>query len=306
MLLTPTADHDQSLFALLVQRFHDWKEKRDTLAGLDLCGRGEAARMAHDLSLTTNELRALTRKGPNAADLLDRRMADLGLDRDAIAYRQARALRDMQKTCSLCESKGRCRRDFARVAEASAWHAYCPNDDTLQELVAAGAYQAPPAAANAAIVEIGADGRRVLYSSLLVLLIIALASLALFAIGPTGLRNNPDLVAPPAARTSSAVTCLDASCLSPAQQSALLGLWATQAQGMLASSAAQRAAIPVNARVAQAIAADEASICARQGGAAYYGFMFQNGCTTGGNAAARFDGYNKCIPMAGGGVCLTR
>jgi hypothetical protein len=302
MLYTPTADHHESLFALLVQRFHDWRERRTTLAGLDLCGRDEAVRMARDLSLTTGELRALTRNGPHAADLLYRRMAELGLDRDAIAYREACASRDMQKACALCDSKGRCRHDFARVAAPSAWQAYCRNDDTLQALAAAGTCPAPPAA----VAAIGADDRRVPYASLLVLLIVALACLALFALASADLRSHPDLGVPAAAPAASAVTCLDASCLAPAQQTALRGLWATRAQGMLASSTSQRAAISANAGIVQTIAADEASICAQQGGAAYYGMMFQNGCSTGGAAAARLDGYDQCLPMAGGGVCLIK
>src|SRR5262249_52659249 len=127
--------------AQLVQRWHAWKARRDSLAALEHCGRGEMARIAHDLSLSTGELRALARKGPDAADLLYRRMDELGLDRDSIAHGDQRLMWDMQKGCSLCAAKGRCRHDFARGAEASAWQPYCPNHDTLNTLVAGGAHR---------------------------------------------------------------------------------------------------------------------------------------------------------------------
>src|SRR3974390_3040275 len=144
MQLTPTADRDGGLIGLLVQRWQAWKEGRDSLAGLEVCGGGEVARIAHYLSLTPRELRTLAGKGPHAADLLYRRMADLGLDRDALASREPTTLREMQRDCSLCGSKARCRHDLARGAPQSAWHPYCPNDQVLHALATGGRIRAAP------------------------------------------------------------------------------------------------------------------------------------------------------------------
>jgi hypothetical protein len=308
MLFTPTASHHDGLVSLLAQRWQAWKEQRDNLAGLESCGHGEIARIAHDLSLSTGELRSLASKDPDSADLVYRRMADFGLDRDAIARSEARTLRDLQKTCSLCDRKGRCRHDYARGAETSAWHAYCPNDDTLGALAAAGTYSIRPRATRAAIV---ADDGRGTSTSMLGLLLVTLAWLVLLAAPPTGLHSTLRRLAPIATSQAAAVpapslACLDTSCLSVQQQSALRDLRAVQAQGWIASSADQLASLPQVAALALGVHAGEAQACTRQGGTTFYGFMFERGCSKGGSEAAKLEGYNECRPMAGGGVCLLK
>ena len=307
MLFMPTADHQDGFFGPLVRRFREWKEERQNLAAFDLCGRGETARMAHDLSLTTRDLRALARKGARAAALLYRRLADLDLDRAVIARREAGVLRDMQKTCALCASKGRCRRDLARFAPLAEWEGYCPNDDTLRTLLASDAYRAAPGAASAALAAAGtADGHREVVSSLFILLLVTLTTLALFALQPFGSHDKSRPVEPAPAPGSSAIMCLDATCLTSSQRSALLDLRATLERGLLAASRSQLAAMPGNARIAQTVAAAEATACSQRGGASYYGFMVRDGCTAGARASAWTDGYKECLPMAGGGVCLTK
>lgn len=305
MLFTPTTSHEEGPIGLLMQRWRAWKSSRDSLAGLDSCGRGEVARIAHDLSLTTTELRALARKGPDSASLLHRRLADLGLDADALARSEPKTLRDMQKDCSLCDSKGRCRHDLARGADPSVWHAYCPNDYALSALVAGSARRARADAAAVAL-----DTKSGTQASLLALLFIALAWIVLLAGHHPGLRRHTaPVIAPPAAadaaRTST-VTCLDASCLDSRQLAALKELRAVQSQGWIASSTEQLATVGDASFVAQAVHAGEALACTRQGGTTYYGLMFRGGCSKGGSEAARLEGYNECRSMAGGGACLLR
>ena len=311
MLYTPTAGHHESFVSLLAQRWHAWRERRDSLAALESCGRGEVARIAHDLSLSTNELRSLAGKGPDSADLLYRRMDELGLDRDSISHGDPRALWDMQKACSLCDNKGRCRHDFARGAGASAWHPYCPNDDTLTALVAGGNHPVRRGSTSALSAAIADDDRRGLHASMLGLLLVALAWLVLLAAPPAGQHSNLRRLAPIApaqtiASPAPAFDCLDASCLSAQQQSALRDLRAVLARGWIASSAEQIASLPRIATLAQGVQTGEALACTRAGGTTYYGFMFQGGCNTGGTEAAKLEGFKECRPMAGGGVCLLK
>jgi len=301
MQLTPTADHHESLISLLAQRWRAWKDSRDGLAGLDACGSAEVARIAHDLSLTTRELRALSRKGPDAATLLYDRMADLGLDPDTLASREPMTLRELQKDCALCGSKRRCQHDLARGAEPSAWRDYCPNDEILTALAPGGRIGAT---AGAAAASVETDGRR-RHSSLLALLFIGLAWVVLLAGHHPGPRRHaPPIVAP--ASNGAAVTCLDASCLDAQQRAALRGLRVVQAQGWIASSAQERAMVSMASLVAQDVRDGEAAACARLGGTTYYGFAFESGCSAGIGAAAKQDGYDACRPMAGGGACLLR
>ena len=117
----------------------DWwrsgKNDCGCLAELDQSGPDEVRRMAKDLSPTTWELRALAGKADSPDLLLYHRMADLGLDRGKIALAVPEVMREMQKLCSMCDSKTRCQRDLLRCADpSSAWRAYCPNEDVLHLL----------------------------------------------------------------------------------------------------------------------------------------------------------------------------
>jgi hypothetical protein len=312
MLFTPTADHHNDGFiSHLVQRWHVWKERRDSLAALESCGRGEVARIAHDLSLSPGELRSLAAKGSDSADALYRRMDDLGLDRDSVEHGDPRAMWDMQKACSLCTRKGRCRHDFARGAEASAWHPYCPNDDMLGAFVAGGAHRLRRSSTSLRALAFDHD-RRGLHGSLLGLLLVSLAWLVLLAMPPAQHQHSSlrrlapvvphEVVAAPAPT----IACLDASCLTAQQQAAIRDLRVVQQQGWIASSADEIAALPRNAMLVQSVQSGEALACRSSGGATYYGFLFQTGCSAGGSEAARLEGFNVCRPMAGGGVCMLK
>jgi len=98
------------------------------------CAEAEIERMARDVRLSVSELRALARKGPKAADLLQRRLAALGLDPTEVAHLEPAAFRDLQRVCTLCKSHRRCMWDFARGASPPTWDRYCPNTGTLAAL----------------------------------------------------------------------------------------------------------------------------------------------------------------------------
>jgi len=91
----------------------------------------EVERIARDVRMTPAELRAIAKRGPEAADLLLRRMAALDLDPAEVSQVGPQTFRDLQRVCSLCESKRRCARDLARDSAMPAWQDYCPNAQTL-------------------------------------------------------------------------------------------------------------------------------------------------------------------------------
>ncbi len=96
----------------------------------------ETAHMARDLGCSEGELYELTRRGPEAADLLKQRMGALGLDPAEVGRSDPMLMRDLQRLCALCESKGRCMRDLARNPDDPGWEQYCPNEATLHGLKA--------------------------------------------------------------------------------------------------------------------------------------------------------------------------
>lgn len=105
-----------------------------TLEGLQRCAETEIERIAKDNGLSVSEFRTLASLGPNAADLLERRMAALDLDPVEVSQTAPYTFRDLQKLCSLCKNHGRCLRDLARDPANEAWKHYCPNAETLLAL----------------------------------------------------------------------------------------------------------------------------------------------------------------------------
>jgi hypothetical protein len=84
--------------------------------------------------LPVSELRKLAEYGPEAADLLTRRMAELNLDRNEVAAALPRTLQDLQRVCTMREKHRQCARDLERDPADQVWEDYCPNVAVLKML----------------------------------------------------------------------------------------------------------------------------------------------------------------------------
>jgi Family of unknown function (DUF6455) len=124
----------RSLRDIVSNWWRNWRSERAQLAELAECGSDETGRIAHDMGLTAPCLLALARKGPDAADLLPRRIAALHMDATEIARAEPVVLRDLQRLCTLCESKGHCAHDLDQDVTTAEWERYCPNAYTLSAL----------------------------------------------------------------------------------------------------------------------------------------------------------------------------
>src|SRR5689334_823005 len=78
--------------------------RSDSESDFGCCDEVEIDRIARDVRMSVSELRALAKKGPCPADLLLRRMADLGLDPKEVSHEEPAAFRDLQRVCTLCNS----------------------------------------------------------------------------------------------------------------------------------------------------------------------------------------------------------
>ena len=108
-------------------RAHDAAEQE-----LACCGHDEVAHIARDVGVSASELQTLAGRWPDSANLLDRRVAALGLEQ--IAHSEPQVLRDLQRVCGQCASEGRCERDLNSGAGDRSWRDYCPNVATLDAL----------------------------------------------------------------------------------------------------------------------------------------------------------------------------
>jgi hypothetical protein len=115
------------------QWYRDWS-KRSPTREFEYCGDENVERMAHDVGMSAGELRDLTRKGSESADLLLCRMAALDLDVDEVARIERATFQDLQRVCSMCDCHNRCARELMRNSADPAWKDYCPNVQTLTAL----------------------------------------------------------------------------------------------------------------------------------------------------------------------------
>jgi hypothetical protein len=118
----------------IVQWWRKWRGTNSRVSELMCCGEYEVERMARDLGMPVSELRKIADHGPEAADLLVRRMAVLNLDRDEIATTAPSTFQDLQRLCTLCESHRQCARDLEHDPADAAWEEYCPNVAMLKLL----------------------------------------------------------------------------------------------------------------------------------------------------------------------------
>lgn len=125
-------------FSSFVAAVRGWARQRRlsrlTRQRLFACDSDEIARIAHDVGLSSQELRHMAALGPDAAKLLFERVAALHLDAEALAEREPSTMRDLQRLCSSCAVKKRCQLDLVLIPDDPDWRQYCPNADTLDAL----------------------------------------------------------------------------------------------------------------------------------------------------------------------------
>jgi hypothetical protein len=119
---------------LLTRWWRSWMPRRTPVAELSNLGSREIQRVAGDLGVSGAELRVLAGKWPDSAELLSRRLTALNLDEHRLRKKEPQVLRDLQRVCTLCASKGRCEHDVAYRPSDPIWRAYCPNSQTLAAL----------------------------------------------------------------------------------------------------------------------------------------------------------------------------
>ena len=116
----------------------DWVNKyRNTIGHhneLGQCGPDDVMQIAKDLGVPAAELRALVRKGPGAADLLQKMLVALKVNPQALAKSDPAVMRDLQRLCVACSHKKQCEHELAKGTAAEHFHDFCPNAFTLDAL----------------------------------------------------------------------------------------------------------------------------------------------------------------------------
>jgi hypothetical protein len=116
----------------------NWVSKYRHIIGLHnqlgQCEPDEVMRVARDLGVTSNDLLEFERKGPGAADLLQKMLFALHVDPKVIANTDPQIMRDLQRLCITCSEKKRCEHELANGTASEHFRDFCPNAFTLDAL----------------------------------------------------------------------------------------------------------------------------------------------------------------------------
>ncbi|OPY94726.1 hypothetical protein A5906_12350 [Bradyrhizobium sacchari] len=129
-----TASRPYPIVQDLIETFANWLKHRREMNEMRQLDRADFDRIAADLRIAPDDLEELVRHGKHAADELPKMLAQLGISAERLGQAQPLLLRDMERTCSLCNHKGVCDRDLAEGTAAENYHGYCANAATLESL----------------------------------------------------------------------------------------------------------------------------------------------------------------------------
>ena len=118
----------------LIEASKKWFRRRSSVNEVAALDSEELSCIAHELGISTAELRVLASHDESAADLLYRRMEQLRLDRNHV---DLAVLRDLQRCCSNCNLKQLCAHEIEDQPKGASWPQYCPNEQTLAALTSA-------------------------------------------------------------------------------------------------------------------------------------------------------------------------
>jgi hypothetical protein len=137
--LTTHPDYEslRSIINSMMQWVKKCRDAREDRGDLLNCGPDEVAQITRDLRLQPSELAALLRKGPNAADLLQKLLPAVGIDASSLEKDDPATMRDLQRLCTTCVEKRRCRLDLANGRSFDNFRYYCPNAFTVGALLQA-------------------------------------------------------------------------------------------------------------------------------------------------------------------------
>ena len=118
----------------MIDIFGDWLKHRRELRELREIDAANFGQIASDLRMSSADLEALVRQGPQAAKELPKMLAALGINQDDLARTEPLVLRDMERVCSMCIHKRQCDKDLAAGTAAAHYEEYCANAPTIDGL----------------------------------------------------------------------------------------------------------------------------------------------------------------------------
>ena len=116
---------------------HWWqvqREKFHDIEALRAMSDHEVAELSGEMGLSRGQLEALVKAGPEAAAEMERMMAALDIDPEAVQAAYPAMMRDMRINCATCPDKRLCRHTLAEGTATALLTSFCPNSEELLDL----------------------------------------------------------------------------------------------------------------------------------------------------------------------------
>lgn len=125
-----TASHEKSFFERIMSKLDEWSR----VSEIDRMSAEDVRHLAHDIGLNANDLTRLAHAEPDAANLLYKRLEQLGVSMAEIEALGIGEHRDMERSCSLCGDRNQCAHDLTERPDDPSWQQICPNRATFEAL----------------------------------------------------------------------------------------------------------------------------------------------------------------------------
>lgn len=118
----------------LAHWWHIQREKFRDIEALRAMSDHEIEELSGEMGLSRGQLEALVRAGPDAAAEMERMMAALDVDPEAVQVAYPAMMREMRINCATCPDKSLCRHTLADGTAAALLTSFCPNSEELLDL----------------------------------------------------------------------------------------------------------------------------------------------------------------------------
>lgn len=130
----PSSPLVQGIKSFMLNLFGETPEIHARSAGLMSMADSDIERIARDVGFSATDLMTCNKGNPKNIELMNRLLAELGIDADALAHQQPGVLQDMERLCGLCKSTQQCRHDLDNASAKSHFTEYCLNTSTIEAL----------------------------------------------------------------------------------------------------------------------------------------------------------------------------
>ena len=127
----PTVEFVLEAVASWINKYRQASSLHDELGH---CSPEDVMQIAKDLGVPVSELRKLAKKGPKAADLMEKMLIALRVDPHVLVNTNPAVMCDLQRLCVVCSQKGRCEHELAKGTASEHFREFCPNAFTLDAL----------------------------------------------------------------------------------------------------------------------------------------------------------------------------